>query len=135
MCMYSETDARTLTSEAVSQAVERIRANAATMPAAKAVDEAIESMPGGFVIRPYLQAHKAEVRDILLTEYDEAESMGSFRKEGNEKAAAGNLASLMRTLEQLGVYVGDRLRLVGDALAGASLQDAGTSPGHGRKRA
>ncbi len=57
--MYSETDARTLTSEAMSQAVERLKANAATMPAAKAVDKAIESMPGGFVIRPYLQAHKA----------------------------------------------------------------------------
>ncbi|MEE1160230.1 MAG: hypothetical protein UHS51_12505 [Atopobiaceae bacterium] len=103
--MYSETDARTLTSEAMSQAVERLKANAATMPAAKAVDKAIESMPGGFVIRPYLQAHKAEVRDMLLTEYDEAESMGSFRKEGHEKAAAGNLASLMRFLEQLGVGV------------------------------
>ena len=47
-----------MTSEAVSQAVERIRANAATMPAAKAVDEAIESMPDGFVIRPYLKAHR-----------------------------------------------------------------------------
>ena len=72
------------------------------MSAAEAVDEAIESMPDGFVIRPYLQAHKAEVRDMLLTEYNEAEAMELFREEGRaegrEEATAGNLASLMRTL-------------------------------------
>ena len=56
----------------------------------------------------------AEVRDMLLTEYNEAEAMELFREEGREegraegraegreegreKATAGNLASLMRTL-------------------------------------
>ena len=76
------------------------------MSAAEAVGEAIESMPDGFVIRPYLQAHKAEVRDMLLTEYNEAEAMELFREEGRaegrqegrEEATTGNLASLMRTL-------------------------------------
>ena len=89
-----------------SWTVEGIRANAAAMPAAEAVDEAIESMPDDFVIKPYLQAHKAEVRDMLLTEYNEAEAMELFREEGRaegreegrEEATAGNLASLMRTL-------------------------------------
>ena len=72
---------------------------------------------------------------MLLTEYDKAESMGSFRKQGHEKAAAGNLASLMRFLEQLGVGVGDHLRLVGGDLARASPQDADASPDHGCRRA
>ena len=55
---------------------------------------------------------------MLLTEYDKAESMGSFRKQGHEKAAAGNLASLMRTLgltarqamDALGIPEADRAR-------------------------
>jgi hypothetical protein len=105
-----------------SWTVERIRANAAAMSAAEAVGEAIESMPDGFVIRPYLQAHKAEVRDMLLTEYNEAEAMELFREEGREEgreeATAGNLASLMRTLgltarqamDALGIPEADRAR-------------------------
>ena len=105
-----------------SWTVERIRASAAAMSAAEAVDEAIESMPDGFVIRPYLQAHKAEVRDMLLTEYNEAEAMELFREEvreeGREEATAGNLASLMRTLgltarqamDALGIPEADRAR-------------------------
>ncbi len=96
------------------------------MSAAEAVDEAIESMPDGFVIRPYLQAHKAEVRDMLLTEYNEAEAMELFREEGRaegreegrEEATTGNLASLMRTLgltarqamDALGIPEADRAR-------------------------
>ena len=100
------------------------------MSAAEAVGEAIESMPDGFVIRPYLQAHKAEVRDMLLTEYNEAEAMELFREEGRaegreegreedrEEATAGYLASLMRTLgltarqamDALGIPEADRAR-------------------------
>ena len=79
-------------------------------------------MPADFEILPYLLAHKAEVRDMLLTEYNEAEAMELFREEGRaegrEEATAGYLASLMRTLgltarqamDALGIPEADRAR-------------------------
>ena len=82
--------------------VERIRDNMRNMEALRAIDDALEGMPKGFVIRPFLQAHKAEVRDMLLTEYDEAEAMELFReeglKEGREEITRENLQSLMENL-------------------------------------
>ncbi len=53
--------------------------------AVETVDETLEAMPDDFVIKPFLMAHKAEVRDMLLTEYNEAEAMELFRKEGYDE--------------------------------------------------
>ena len=65
--------------------VERIRENMTSGQAVEAVDETLEAMPDDFVIKPFLMAHKAEVRDMLLTEYNEAEAMELFRKEGYDE--------------------------------------------------
>ena len=37
------------------------------------IDRAIRNMTDSFVIKPFLKAHQAEVKGMLLTEYDEAE--------------------------------------------------------------
>ena len=51
-----------------------------------AIDKAIDDMPPeDFLIRDFLLAHKAEVKDMCLTEYNEAETMEMFRKEGREQ--------------------------------------------------
>ena len=47
-----------------------------------AIDRAITAMPGDFVIKPFLEAHRAEVKGMLLTEYDEVEQMRLFREDG-----------------------------------------------------
>ncbi len=65
--------------------VERIRENMTSGQAVETVDETLEAMPDDFVIKPFLMAHKAEVRDMLLTEYNEAEAMELFRKEGYDE--------------------------------------------------
>ena len=52
---------------------------------ASAVDHAISEMPDGFVIKPFLAAHKAEVKGMLLEEYNETEVMELFREEGREE--------------------------------------------------
>ena len=57
-----------------------------------AIDEVIVEMPDDFVIKPYLQAHKAEVRDMLLTEYNEAEEMELYRMSCRKTALAEGLA-------------------------------------------
>jgi hypothetical protein len=84
--------------------VDRVRAGvAAGGDVADAIDEAIDGMPDGFEVKPFLVAHKAEVRGMLLTEYDEARTMELFKKEGREEGI---------DLGAFDVYVG----LVGDGV-------------------
>ena len=51
----------------------------------KAVDQAITDMPDDFLIKPFLEAHRAEVKGMLLTEYNEAEAMELFREDGRKE--------------------------------------------------
>ena len=53
--------------------------------ASSAIDRAIIDMPKDYVIKPFLEAHKAEVKGMLLEEYNEAETMERFREEGREE--------------------------------------------------
>ncbi len=39
-------------------------------------------MPDSFVIKPFLVTHRAEVRGMLLTEYNETEQMELFKEDG-----------------------------------------------------
>ena len=50
-----------------------------------AIDQTIRQLPTDFVTRPYLEAHQAEVKNMLLTEYNEAETMEMFKREGREE--------------------------------------------------
>ena len=50
-----------------------------------AIDQAITAMPEDFLIKPFLVAHRAEVKGMLLAEYNEVETMELFREEGREE--------------------------------------------------
>ena len=63
--------------------VEQIRENKmAGVEIEEAVDQAIDDMPKDYVIRPFLVGNRAEVKDMCITEYNEAETMEMFREEG-----------------------------------------------------
>ena len=51
-----------------------------------AVEAAIQEMPEDFVIREFLIANRAEVRGMLLTEYDEEKVLAQERKEAAKEA-------------------------------------------------
>ena len=51
----------------------------------EAIDRAIEEMPDGFEIKKLIVANRAEVKDMCLTEYNEAEAMEMFKEEGREE--------------------------------------------------
>ena len=60
--------------------VERIRKNRkAGMEIGEAVDKAIDDMPVDYLIRMFLIGNRAEVKDMCITEYNEAETMKMFR--------------------------------------------------------
>jgi hypothetical protein len=66
--------------------VERIRKNRkAGMEIGEAVDKAIDDMPVDYSIRMFLIGNRAEVKDMCITEYNEAETMKMFREEGREE--------------------------------------------------
>ena len=65
------------------------------------IDAAITAMPSDFVIKPFLEEHKAEVKGMLLTEYDEVATMELFKEEGRaEGRAEGALKMLCNLVKQ-----------------------------------
>ena len=74
--------------------VERIRKNRkAGMEIGEAVDKAIDDMPVDYLIRMFLIGNRAEVKDMCITEYNEAETMEMFREEGEDRL--GQLVSVL----------------------------------------
>ena len=50
-----------------------------------AIDKAIEKMPRDFVIRNFIMGHRAEVKGMFLTEWDQEEALAQERIEGREE--------------------------------------------------
>jgi hypothetical protein len=65
--------------------VEEIRTNSETMDGEAAVDKAIKDMPEDYEIKAFLMDHLSEVKNMCLTEYNEAETMQMFKEEGREE--------------------------------------------------
>ena len=62
---------------------------------ASAIDQAITAMPDDFIIKPFLEVHKAEVKGMLLEEYNETEVMELFKEEGREEERKSIMKSLI----------------------------------------
>ena len=100
--------------------VGRIREREKVMPLEAAVDAALDEMPDDFLIRPYLEANRVEVKKMLLTEYNETRTMEMFKNEGREEGrqegrqeGETKLGTLMTKLKELG-RVDDAFRAASD---------------------
>jgi len=88
-----------------------------------AIDRTLEQMPESFLIKPYLEQHRAEVKSMLLTEYNEAETLEMFkrdylaagRKEGRKEGRIegrkegrieGRIGSLIESVRNLKLNLG-----------------------------
>ena len=87
----------------------RIREHRTDLPLTDAINKAIDEMPQSFVIRDLLIAHRAEVNNMLETEYNEEEVLETARKaaekygreqgiEIGEARGADMFAALLRKL-------------------------------------
>ena len=65
--------------------VKEIRENRKNNELDSAIDRSITNIPGDFIIRSFLLAHRAEVKGMLLTEYNEAEAMELFKEDGRRE--------------------------------------------------
>ena len=64
-----------------------------------AIDRAITEMPDDYVINPFLEAHRAEVKGMLLAEYNEAETMELFKEDGRVEGRMEDIRNLMKKLK------------------------------------
>lgn len=94
--------------------VAAIRENKKTMDIEKAIDKTLDDMPDDFEIRPYLYANRVGVKKMLLTEYNETETLEMFKEEGREEGRAegmekgivtgmdrANLANIQKIMEKM----------------------------------
>jgi len=73
--------------------IERIREKEGEIE--NAIDKAISEMPEDFVIQPFLIAHRAGVRGMLLTEYNEVKTMELFKEEGREEGRKEGILEIL----------------------------------------
>ena len=79
--------------------IQEIRTNTTTMPIDEAVDAAIASMPKEYILYSFLEAHRTEVKTMLLTEYNEAETMELFKEEGRAEGILKSIHALMDSMK------------------------------------
>ena len=65
--------------------VSQIREYKKTMEVEAAIEKVLTEMPEDFLIRPYLLANRVGVKKMLLTEYNEQETMKLFERDGMKK--------------------------------------------------
>lgn len=91
-----------------------------------AVDTAINTMPDDFVIKGFIDQHRAEVKGMIEVEYNEAEVMELFRQDGIEEGIAigekkGEERGIITTLASL-VHKG--LLSIQDAATQANVSES-----------
>ena len=101
--------------------IEKIREYSGDYETEEAVDLAIDEMPEGFLIKGFLVGHRAEVKDMCITEYNEAETMQLFREEGREE---GRAEGMLEKAKQVYRNCLARGMSEEDAMAISGLKDA-----------
>ena len=93
--------------------IEQIRKNGKKMEIEAAVDHAINQMPSDYVIRNFLIGHRAEVRNMCITEYNEAETMQMFKEEGRKEGREEGQIIIIRNMLQSGMAPEDVAKVSG----------------------
>ena len=76
--------------------VDRIRILSKQMDAEEAVEQALDEMPGDYEIRGLLLQNRSEVKNMCLTEYNEAETMEMFKRDFREEEARSMVEKMLK---------------------------------------
>ncbi len=85
--------------------IKEIRKGQMSMGIEEAVDKAIQNMPEDFEIREFLVGHRAEVKDMCITEYNEAETLQMIREEGREEGDLGRARKTASNYAETGSFL------------------------------
>ena len=99
--------------------VDRIRRQKGNGTLEAAIDRTIDQLPDDFLTKPFLEAHRAEVKNMLLTEYNEAETLELFKREyraegraeGQDRERVENIRTLMAALKLTARQAMDLLKI------------------------
>ena len=83
--------------------VDRIRTYSKQMSREDAVDKTLAELPDGFQLKHLLLQHKAEVKGMILTEYDEEDVMNGFKEEGREEGREERNIDVVKKMLALGL--------------------------------
>ena len=86
--------------------ISEIRKNNKSMDIEAAVDRALDAMSEDFSLKKLLIANKAEVKQMCITEYNEAETMEQFKEEGREEGREEERLDSIRNLAELSQNLG-----------------------------
>ena len=78
--------------------VAQVRLNQLTMTLEEAIDAAVRDMPDDSVLKPFLEANKAEVKSMWILEYDEKRALEDQWEAGR---AEGRMEERLKLLSQL----------------------------------
>ncbi len=59
-------------------------------------------MPEDYLLKPFLMAHRSEVRGMLLTEYNEVETMQLFKEDGKKEGRESERLDAIRDMVKYG---------------------------------
>ncbi len=77
--------------------------NKETLDIGAAIDQTIDEMPKDFIIRNYIIANRAEVKEMCLTEYIETETLEMIREEAlQEGLLKGKLLAIQNLIDSTG---------------------------------
>ena len=76
-----------------------------------AIDMAIDEMSEDFEIKKFITANRAEVKDMCLTEYNEAETMEMLKEEGRQESRLLDIKNLMDSTGWTAEKVMDLLKI------------------------
>ena len=100
--------------------IDRVRSNKKSMEMGEAVDAALVEMPSNFMIKPFLEDNQSEVKNMCITEYNEAETMERFkeggREEGREEGREVGSSVRLITIVQRKVAKSKDLHIIADDL-------------------
>ena len=100
--------------EEYSWLIARIRENSAAdkngdkIGIEEAINRAIDAMPDEFLIKECIISNRAEVMDMCLTEYNEAEVMEMFKEEGREEGTQAAIAACIKEIMGKLKYTADQ---------------------------
>lgn len=104
-----------------------------TMRPDDAVEAALDEMPNSFVIKPFLLAHKAEVTEMCITEYNEEKALAAAKAESKAEGRAEGRAEgeTKGKIEAFAEMVRDHILTFADAAkrVGMSVPDFETATG------
>ncbi len=117
--------------------IDRIRTYEQIVGLEEAIDRSIDEMPARYKLKPYLDAHREEVKNMLLTEYNETAQMELFREEGRAMGRAegrtegeNRMGALISWLLKAGRNA-DALKVIQDpGYREQMYQEMGLSPGN-----